>query len=78
MNGHGFIASVCPRLVTFLSKFRKQVGSQLILLEKEDLQTSDLKRGTKKEPNAGLMWFSDKGLPFKNRKVGSEERGSIA
>lgn len=54
MNGHGFIASVCHRLVTFPSKFLKQVGSQLILLEKEDLQTLDLKRGTKKELTAGL------------------------
>lgn len=73
MNGHGFITSVCHRLVTFLSKFLKQVGSQLILLDKEDLQTLDLKKGTKKSLRLGFMWFSDKGLPFKNRKVGSEE-----
>lgn len=65
MNGHGFITSVCHRLVTFLSKFLKQVGSQLIVLEKEDLKTLDLKKGNKKEPNGGFVWFVDKGLPFK-------------
>lgn len=66
MNGHGFITSVCHRLVTFLSKFLKQVGSQLIVPEEEDLQTLDLKKGTKESLMLGFMWFVAQGLPFKN------------
>lgn len=55
MNGRGFITSVCHRLATFLSKFLKQVGSQRIVPEKEDLKRLDFKKGTrKKEPSAGL------------------------
>ena len=40
MYGHGFITSLCHSLVTLLSNF-KQVGSQLIVLEEEDLKTLD-------------------------------------
>lgn len=41
MNGHGFITSLCHSLVTLLSNFLKQVGSQLTVLEEEDLKTLD-------------------------------------